>query len=355
MLISMPTGTSTIFGVFQVIRVSQVVCKKSLASSLARRRAEVEPRTTPDLAQVRKTERRTASPRPDDRYFSPGQNHFALGPSASPARVLGPSTPSESLDRICYGRKLLGRQPCAGNPHPKNWPNRMHVRSAGDLSSALTVLTRIRLGALGLLRCRRLTLHLPLRILRRSRGVAAGLIHRAGRRMVLGISCHARRGLAAARRCRAGACIFEICGPAGGIARTCERAAGAQDKDRATGENELFRLHLHLLCPGARPGVRRQGETDPAASGSGWPDQLRYYLIRRFHVPAHQTAPQPLGSCEAIHAILVQGITRFVARNLSNMARDRAERIAARPDDIRPGNLASNVDGKGAPRQEMDG
>lgn len=66
MLISMPTGTSTIFGVFQVIRVSQVICKKSLASSLARGHAGVEPKTTPDVAQVRKSERRTRSPLSDD-------------------------------------------------------------------------------------------------------------------------------------------------------------------------------------------------------------------------------------------------------------------------------------------------
>jgi hypothetical protein len=79
MLISMPTGTSTIFGVFQVIRVSQVVCKKSLAGSLARGRAGVEPKTALDIAQVRNTERRTRLPLPEGRYFSLGQNHFTLG------------------------------------------------------------------------------------------------------------------------------------------------------------------------------------------------------------------------------------------------------------------------------------
>jgi hypothetical protein len=50
MLISMPTGTSTILGVFQVIPSSQVWRELH---------AEVEPRTTPDMAQVRKIERRT--------------------------------------------------------------------------------------------------------------------------------------------------------------------------------------------------------------------------------------------------------------------------------------------------------
>ena len=44
MLISMPTGTSTIFGVFQLIGVSQVVWRDV--------RAEVEPRTGSDVMQV---------------------------------------------------------------------------------------------------------------------------------------------------------------------------------------------------------------------------------------------------------------------------------------------------------------
>jgi hypothetical protein len=48
MLISMPTGTSTILGVFQVIPSSQQVWREL--------HAEVEPRTTPDIAQVRKIE-----------------------------------------------------------------------------------------------------------------------------------------------------------------------------------------------------------------------------------------------------------------------------------------------------------
>jgi len=51
MLISMPTGTSTILGVFQVIPSSQEVWREL--------RAEVEPRTTPDIAQVQKIEGRT--------------------------------------------------------------------------------------------------------------------------------------------------------------------------------------------------------------------------------------------------------------------------------------------------------
>src|SRR5260370_40848145 len=51
MLISMPTGTSTILGVFQVIPSSHEIWREL--------HAEVEPSTTPDIAQLRKIERRT--------------------------------------------------------------------------------------------------------------------------------------------------------------------------------------------------------------------------------------------------------------------------------------------------------
>jgi hypothetical protein len=51
MLISMPTGTSTILGVFQVILSSQLVWREL--------RARIEPRSTSDIAQVRKIEDRT--------------------------------------------------------------------------------------------------------------------------------------------------------------------------------------------------------------------------------------------------------------------------------------------------------
>ena len=44
MLISMPTGTSTIFGVFQVIRTSQQVWRDAHAGA--------EPRDLADVAQV---------------------------------------------------------------------------------------------------------------------------------------------------------------------------------------------------------------------------------------------------------------------------------------------------------------
>jgi hypothetical protein len=52
MLISMPTGTSTILGVFQVISSSQVWRELH---------ADAEPRTAPGVAQVSKIERRTVA------------------------------------------------------------------------------------------------------------------------------------------------------------------------------------------------------------------------------------------------------------------------------------------------------
>lgn len=50
MLISMPTGTSTIFGVFQAIPSSQAVWRDV--------RAKVEPRSGPEVVQVRNRDRR---------------------------------------------------------------------------------------------------------------------------------------------------------------------------------------------------------------------------------------------------------------------------------------------------------
>jgi hypothetical protein len=82
------------------------------------------------------------------------------------------------------------------------------------------------------------------------------------------------------------------------------------------------------LCPGARPGVTGRGETDPTASGSGWPGELHYYLVSGFMFPFMQ----PSGICEAIHANVAPGITRFVVRKLSRGSRGRAERTAARHD-----------------------
>jgi len=64
MLISMPTGTSTILGVFQVIPSSQVARRDLHAGA--------EPKSTSDIAQVRKIEVKR-------RYFSLEQNNFSPG------------------------------------------------------------------------------------------------------------------------------------------------------------------------------------------------------------------------------------------------------------------------------------
>jgi hypothetical protein len=53
MLISMPTGTSTIFGVFQLIPSSQLIWREL--------RAEAEPRSTTGIAQVPKIEDRMSA------------------------------------------------------------------------------------------------------------------------------------------------------------------------------------------------------------------------------------------------------------------------------------------------------
>jgi hypothetical protein len=70
MLISMPTGTSTILGVFQVILSSQLVWREL--------RAGIEPRSTFDIAQVRKIEDQRLPRIPDSRYFSLGRSDFSL-------------------------------------------------------------------------------------------------------------------------------------------------------------------------------------------------------------------------------------------------------------------------------------
>ena len=60
MLISMPTGTSTIFGVFQLIRVSPKQCRHDC-------RAGTETRVTSNAAQARKTRcRRQVAYRPPE-------------------------------------------------------------------------------------------------------------------------------------------------------------------------------------------------------------------------------------------------------------------------------------------------
>ena len=96
------------------------------------------------------------------------------------------------------------------------------------------------LGTPGLLRRRRLTLHLFLRVLRRSCGVTGGTVHRAGRRMLIGTrSCLSIRRRTAYRR--SGTCILRC---TAGIARAGQRGAGTQDENGTRRENESFCSHV---------------------------------------------------------------------------------------------------------------
>jgi hypothetical protein len=72
MLISMPTGTSTIFGVFQLIRVSPKQCWHDI-------RAGIKTRLASNVAQARKSRCRRHTGASDTGNFPLGQGHFALG------------------------------------------------------------------------------------------------------------------------------------------------------------------------------------------------------------------------------------------------------------------------------------
>ena len=72
MLISMPTGTSTIFGVFQLIRVSPKQCWHDV-------RAGIKTRLTSNIAQARNIRCRRHTDASDTGNFPLGQSHFALG------------------------------------------------------------------------------------------------------------------------------------------------------------------------------------------------------------------------------------------------------------------------------------
>src|SRR6185369_6071982 len=104
-----------------------------------------------------------------------------------------------------------------------------------------------RFGALGLLRCRRLSLHLPLRILRRGGNLSADAVHGACRRMLLAVIAGAHR-LAGTLRCRSRPCILRVCGAAGGVTWASQCGAGAQHNNRAAREKESLDVHLRLLA-----------------------------------------------------------------------------------------------------------
>src|SRR2546428_3376506 len=72
MLISMPTGTSTIFGVFQLIRVSPKQCWHDI-------RAGIKTRLASNVAQAWKSRCRRHTGASDTGNFPLGQGNFALG------------------------------------------------------------------------------------------------------------------------------------------------------------------------------------------------------------------------------------------------------------------------------------
>ena len=119
----------------------------------------------------------------------------------------------------CFDHKILLQPGAVG--HSRQSP----LAGSTVLFSHLLL---VRLGALGLLRRRRLTLHLPLRILRRGRNIARCTIHRAGWRMFL-VGSHASCRLAAANRCGSGTRVLQVCGSAACVAGAGDCAADTQD------------------------------------------------------------------------------------------------------------------------------
>jgi hypothetical protein len=118
---------------------------------------------------------------------------------------------------------------------------------SGPHGSSTVLVSRLRgwLGTLSLLRRRRLTLHLFLRVLRRGCGVTGGAVHRAGRRMLIGT----RTGGSIRRRTAyrgSRTCILRVCGTAG-VTGPGQRGAGTQDENGTRRENESFHGHLLLL------------------------------------------------------------------------------------------------------------
>src|SRR5690349_5813556 len=116
------------------------------------------------------------------------------------------------------------------------------TRGPGRMGSSTVVVSLLGgwLGALGLLRRRGLTLHLLLRVLRRSCDVASGAVHPAGRRMLFGTSS----GVGIRRRTAyrgSGTCIL---GGAAGVTGAGQRGSGTQGESGARRKNKTFRDHV---------------------------------------------------------------------------------------------------------------
>ena len=100
-----------------------------------------------------------------------------------------------------------------------------------------------RLGALGLLRGGRLSLHLPLGVLRRGGNISARAVHGVCRRMLLAVIADAHC-LAGTLRCRSGPCILQVRGAAGGVTWASQCSSGAQ----ATTEQPVRINRLISIC-----------------------------------------------------------------------------------------------------------
>ena len=150
MLISMPTGTSTIFGAFQAIR---------------------------GLPKVLSATSRGAKPRAASGAV---QASIRL-PSASVSILRGCISLSDKTSSLLVKHALRDTGLCDA-PRVESTPN------APALSATFVGRCGVRLDPVGPLSRRRLALHLPLCILGRRRSFTACTIHRAGRRMLAGVA-----------------------------------------------------------------------------------------------------------------------------------------------------------------------
>ena len=270
MLISMPTDTSTIFGVFQLIHSSQGLPIKDLQLAWRECRAEIEPRATSDAAQGARATAERAIFRSWARAF----------PSWTRSRRDRLARDRPHVTRSDHGGTLiiaLFNSPFSGLPFA---PGAARPRTAGHASvagppgnSSGCPAWRLRPVA------------------KRSAGPASGaaypatmLQRRRSRDLIVsvgeccfGVRAHAG-GLAAALRRRSGTGIL-VCGTAH-VAGPGPCRAGAKDDDGATGENQSFHVHTRLPLLLSRALTEQETkETGAVDAGSGWRREYRRCLI----------------------------------------------------------------------------
>ena len=131
----------------------------------------------------------------------------------------------------------------------------------GDLSACSTVLVshlRVRLGALGLLRRRRLALHCLCASCEEVATSPECTIHSVGRRMFL-VGSYASCRLPATNRSGSGTRVFQVCSSAATVTGACHCGANTQEDNGATRKNYSFPVHLLLPCSQRAP---RRSRTD---------------------------------------------------------------------------------------------